>query len=178
VDAGVARRRARLRERRLDPVGDEGEGGVAGGRAQFQRLALVVGEDEDGHVERRLVAPPALERLVAPRALLAAEHLAAHDHRALAAEMLLEDLVVDGALLAAFAPVLLAPGPDADRPLVQLVAAGAERLLGGWIGARAEPVEGHGDVEGDVLHAVETAGGGGTHRCGALTSASPAAVRA
>src|SRR3712207_7788346 len=38
----------------------------------------VVGEDEDGSVEGRLVAPPAGPRLV-PRPVTAAEHPAAHD---------------------------------------------------------------------------------------------------
>ena len=43
----------------------------------------VMGEHEDRHVERRVVAPPAVGvRVVRPRALAAAEHPAAHDHRA------------------------------------------------------------------------------------------------
>ena len=50
---------AGLRQRRLDAVGDEVEGGAA---LHLERLALVVGEDEDRHVEGRVLAPPAVAR--------------------------------------------------------------------------------------------------------------------
>src|ERR671931_1696498 len=43
-------------ERRLDPVGHERERRVR----ERERLSLVVREDEHGHVEGRLVAPPSL----------------------------------------------------------------------------------------------------------------------
>jgi hypothetical protein len=47
-----------LLERGLDPIGDEEEGGASG---HLQRLAGVVGEHEDRRMERRVLAPPALQ---------------------------------------------------------------------------------------------------------------------
>ena len=61
-DVLVAGGLARLRERRLDFVGDEGERRVR----ERQRLALVMRDDEDRLVEGRVVAPPTLPGVVAP----------------------------------------------------------------------------------------------------------------
>ena len=55
-DVLVARGLSCPREGGLDAVGNEGEGGVG----ERQRLALVMGEDKDGLVERGILAPPAL----------------------------------------------------------------------------------------------------------------------
>ena len=66
-------------ERGLDPVGDEVEGRPA---LHLERLALMVGEDEDRDVEGRLLAPPPLPGVLAPGPGAAAEHVAAHQDRA------------------------------------------------------------------------------------------------
>ncbi len=58
-----ARGRARLREAGLDAVGDEGEREIARHRLG---LAGVVREHEDRHLERRVLAPPALGVKVEP----------------------------------------------------------------------------------------------------------------
>ena len=102
---------SRLRQRRLDPVGDEVEGRPA---LHLQRLALVVGEDEDRHVEGRVLAPPAAPGLV-PGAGAAAEHVAPHQHRADVLHRLFDDLA-GGVDLAALAAVGLPPGLQLDHP--------------------------------------------------------------
>jgi hypothetical protein len=77
-DIGIARCRARLRQRRLDPVGDERERRPA---LHLERRPLVVGEHEHRRVVRRVVAPPAGPLLVV-RPAVRAEHVAAHHERA------------------------------------------------------------------------------------------------
>jgi hypothetical protein len=56
VDVLVARGLPCLRKSGLDSVGDEAVGGVG----EPQRLALVMGDDEDGLVEWGILTPPAL----------------------------------------------------------------------------------------------------------------------
>ena len=75
VDAAVAGDRRGLLERRFEAVGDEVKRRAA---LHLDRVVGVVGEDEDGGVIRRLVAPPAAPVLV-PGAADRAEHVAAHD---------------------------------------------------------------------------------------------------
>src|SRR6266540_246594 len=88
VDVLAAGRRLGLLEGGLDALSDEGEGRVGEG----QRLALVMGEDEDGHVERRVLAPPAGPGIVAPGPALGRTELAAaHDLGADVVVGLLED---------------------------------------------------------------------------------------
>src|SRR5439155_11880610 len=106
--------------------GDEGEGGPS---LLDHRLAGVLGEDQHGHAERRVVSPPAVRvRIVLPGPFAAAEHPPAHDDRSGCAERFLHDLGV-GVLLAALEAVALAKAGEAERPLVQLLASLAERLL-------------------------------------------------
>jgi hypothetical protein len=147
VHVSVSRGRSRLLERGLDPVGDERE---AGSVLEADRLARVVGEHEDRMLERRLVAPPAPPGLV-PRAGAAAEHPAAHDRGARVRDRLAQDLVV-GVRLAAVPAVHLAEARQADGPLVELLAARAERLVGPGVGSRDIAVEGGRDVEGQLAH--------------------------
>ena len=143
--------RLRLLERRLDAVGDERERRLA----LDQRLARMVGEDEDGLVEGRLVAPPALPRLIAPRRVvpraLAAEHSAAHDVRADVARGLFDDLRVD-VVLARGPAVFLVPGRRGEGPVMKLLAAFSQALVGSHVRPGDEPVEGHRDVEGHSCH--------------------------
>ena len=100
-------------------------------------------------VEGRLVAPPAARvGVVRPAAGAAAEHLAAHDPGAGAAGRLGDQLGVDRRLRRPHA-VGLAPGEGLERPLVQLHAADAERVLQGRLGAGDEAFERDGEVSED-----------------------------
>src|SRR5438477_526859 len=133
---------ARLLERRLDPVRDEVERRPT---IHLERLAGMVCEDEDRMVERRIVAPPALPRIVLPRPGTAAEHVPAHDRRARAAEDVLGEQCarVD---LAAFSAVALAERLERHQPLVELLTANPERMLQALVGTGDIAIERHGDV--------------------------------
>src|SRR5881398_1208751 len=90
---------------------------------------MVVGEDEDRMPEGRLVTPPCVGVwVVLPWARSAAEHSPAHDRGARCLGRFLESLRVRVALAALYA-VRLAPARQLHDPLVQLLAALAERLL-------------------------------------------------
>src|SRR4051794_16364661 len=69
--SGVLGLPQRLRRRRIEEV----EGGIGQGEAR----SVMMGEDEDGGVERRSVPPPPLPVEVLPRATLRPELVAAHD---------------------------------------------------------------------------------------------------
>src|SRR5262249_4452309 len=96
----AARRSLRLLERGFDSVGDEEEFGAA---LHLERLARMVGQDEDGAVVRRLLAPPAFPAFVGPRTAHRAEHVAAEDPRAEVVEALLGHAVVGAGLAAVLA---------------------------------------------------------------------------
>ena len=114
-----------------------------GAALQLERLALVMGEDEHGVVERRIVTPPGVGiRVRFPRSLAAAEHAPAHYRCRRLADEFGCQLRVD-ALVAALPAVFRAPSLRGDHPLVKLLAALAERVLEGRIRARDEAVEGH-----------------------------------
>jgi hypothetical protein len=138
---------AGLLERRLDPVGDEGERGVG----ERQGLALVVGQDEHGHVERRVLSPPSRPRVLAPRARPAAELPTAYD---LGADVRLGllDHGVAGVHLAALQPVRGAPGAQRDNPVVQALARFAERVLLALIRPRDIAVRRDRDVAPEPAH--------------------------
>ena len=82
---------ARL-ERLLDSAGHKVEGGSA---FHDHRLALVVGENEGGRMVRRIVAPPALPRVVRPRAAHGTEHVAAEDEGAEVVHRPVGEFIVD-----------------------------------------------------------------------------------
>ena len=129
--------------------------GLEGGEANVDsELAGVAGEHEHRLMERRLVAPPpARPRVVLPRAAAAAEHLAAHDARADPGKRLARELRVD-VRLAALEAVLLAPRHRGERPLVQQLAALAERVVERRVRAGDEAVERRRDVEDELSHRV------------------------
>jgi hypothetical protein len=136
----------RLLERALRPVGDEVEGRPA---LLLDRFALMVRENEDGDVERRIVAPPGVGvRVLLPRAGPAAEHPPAHDHGPDAIDACLEEVAV-GPRLAAFASMRLAPGCKPGDPFVELLASFAQRLFEGLVRPGDVPIERHGDVDED-----------------------------
>lgn len=94
----------------------------------------MVGEDEDRLVERRVLTPPALPRIVAPGAAARRAELApTHDLGADVRVLLVEDDTAD-ALLAALQPVGLAPGSEPQHPVVKPFAALSEGVLWLWWG--------------------------------------------
>ena len=113
---------ARLRplQRRVDPAGDEVEGRAALHR---ERRPRVVRQHEDGHVIRRLVAPPALPAVVRPRPAHRAEHVAARGSRRRCPRSPRRAMRVVDAGLAAGLAVHRAPGARLEEPLHQLRAA-------------------------------------------------------
>src|SRR5204863_2717397 len=104
------------------------------------------------HVVGRVLAPPPVPRLV-PRPVAATEHPPAHDERAHAAREPLGDVGV-GAVRTALQAVLRAPAAGRDDPVVQALAALAERVLGALVGPGAEPVERYGAVRVDFAHGL------------------------
>ena len=120
----------RLRQRRLDPVGDEGVGRVR----ERQWLALVVRDHEDRLVEGRVVAPPSLPRVVAPGPSVGrAELPATHD---LGADVV--DVSATTAVLAFSSPPSMPWGSrhafSCDDPVMKLLAALAEGFLLALVG--------------------------------------------
>src|SRR5205807_6325589 len=115
-----------LFERGLDSVGDEVERGPT---LHLHRITRVMGDDEHGVVVGRVVAPPARPLLVAPGTTAGrAEHVPAH-HRS--ADVLARFLDYPSALVdfAALLAVGLAPGGQRNHPVVEPLAALAERVL-------------------------------------------------
>src|SRR5579864_1206028 len=102
ADADVEAARGLLgRRKRLRRAGvDEAEGGAA---LHLDRGPDVMGEHEDGGMERRFLAPPALPLLAGPRSALRAELVAPHDLHADARPPVAREGVVD-----AGAPAFLA----------------------------------------------------------------------
>ena len=78
VDSAITCGLRGARERRAEAVADEIERRPA---HEVDRLVLVVREDEDGSVVRRLVAPPAAP-VAQPRTTNRPEHVASHHVRA------------------------------------------------------------------------------------------------
>src|SRR5439155_21254767 len=138
----------RLLDRAGHAVGDEGEGRSA----PDERLARVMGDDEHGHVERRLVPPPAAGVcVVLPGSFAAAEHASAHYNGAVGAKVLRHQLVVRAGLAAGEA-MWLAPALEPKGPLVQLVAAFAERLLERGVRSGDVAIERQRDLGDDFAH--------------------------
>src|SRR5205823_14262870 len=85
------RRAPRLLERRLDPVGVEGERRAA---LQPERLARMMSKHEHRVMVRGIVSPPTRPRGAAfPRAGVTAEHVPAHDRRTDVRERFLDNLI-------------------------------------------------------------------------------------
>src|SRR5205814_5056747 len=110
----------------LDPTGHKVERRSA---LHLQGFAGVVGEHEHGRVVRRVVAPPAVPGFVAPRAADRPEHVATHDRGARALAPVFGVLVVEPGL-AALPALHLSKCAGHERPLVEFLAAFAERILG------------------------------------------------
>src|SRR5215211_7921346 len=117
----------------------------------LNRLARVMGEDEDRCVERRVGTPPALPvRVLVPSGV--AEFPCTHDLDADPRTVLLGEGVVDAAAPAGLADHL-APEPGGEHPLVQPFAGVTERCIVALTFARAEAVERDGEVvDADERH--------------------------
>src|SRR5581483_418559 len=146
ADADVQAARYLLgRRKRLRRAGvDEVEGGAA---LHLDRGPEVMGEHEDGGMERRLLAPPAPPLLIGPRSALRAELIAPHDLRADARPPVAREGVVD-----AGAPAFLArhgvKRTGTGEPSHQPVAGMPEGCLRALAGTGAEAIE----RDGHVVH--------------------------
>src|SRR2546426_2147904 len=148
-----------LFERGLDSVGDEVERGPS---LHLHRITRVMGENEHGVVVGRVVAPPARPLLVAPGTTVdRAEHVSAHHA---GPDVLARFLDYPCALvhLAALLAVGLAPGSQRTHPVVEPLAALAERVLLALVRAGDETVQRDRDVTPKPAHRASSVGG----RCG------------
>src|SRR5579859_5705192 len=114
-----------LLQRGLDAIGYEMERRAALHR---DRGARIVGEHEDRVMVRRVVSPPALPLVVAPRSADWTEHVAPYDRGADAGVAPCGELVVEprGAAARAEHPL---EGASGERPLVQPRATHAQRVV-------------------------------------------------
>src|ERR1700735_3522947 len=126
-----------LLERSVRPFANEVEG-----RAAFHRegWSWVMGEHKDGHVIRRIVAPPALPGVARPRAPNWAEHVATEDPGADVFEGLKAEIVVD-AQSSAGLTVHLFESLGVEKPPVQLRTASSEGIVEVLPGPGAKPVQ-------------------------------------
>src|SRR2546421_259362 len=148
-----------LFERGLDSVGDEVERGPS---LHLNRSTRVMGENEHGVVVGRVVAPAARPLLVAPGTTAdRAEHVSAHHA---GPDVLARFLDYPCALvhLAALLAVGLAPGGQRDHPVVEPLAAHAERVLLTLGRAGDETVQRDRDMTPKLAHRASSVGG----RCG------------
>ena len=112
------------------------------------RLAGMVGEHEHGVVVRRVLTPPSPPGAVTPVAPDGSEHVAAHDRGTDAAIAPLDEVGVDGVVLLArgVEPVPLPEAADGEDPLVEALAADAERVFKALVRSRDVAVERHREV--------------------------------
>ena len=107
---------------------------------QPNRGSRVVGENEHGGMEGRVVAPPAFPLFVGPWASLGAELIAAHDLCADARAPVAGERVVD-ACASAWFPLHLPEGAGGEEPFVQPGTGVAEGRLATLALAGPEAVE-------------------------------------
>src|SRR5205823_4314656 len=119
---------------------------------ELDRLVLVVCEDEDRSVVRRLVAPPTAP-VVLPRPADRPEHVASHHVRAARAQQ-----QVAGASVGVGQRLV-------EMPVMQLDPATAERMLEALLRSCDKTVERNGHVTGGFAHAASTAPVRRNHRC-------------
>src|SRR6266496_4037314 len=144
-----------LFERGLDSVGDEVERGPT---LHLHGITRVMGDNEYGVVVGRVVAPPARPLLVAPGTTTdRAEHVPAH-HRS--ADVLPRFLDYPCALvhLAPLLAVGLAPGGQRNHPVVEPLAALAERVLLALVRAGDETVQRDRDMTPKLAHRASSVG--------------------
>ena len=101
----------------------------------------MVGEDEDGSVVRRVVAPPPLPSVVGPMATNRPKHVPTENPRSDIGEPACRKVVID-ASRAAVTSVYLLKRSGGEGPLVQRHAADTERVGEVLMGASAVAIEG------------------------------------
>src|SRR5204862_5891718 len=149
----------RLFERGLDSVGDEVEGRPS---LHLHRITRVMGEHEHGVVVGRVVTPPARPLLVAPGTTAGrAEHVPAH-HAGADVRARFLDYPCALVHLAPLLAVGLAPGGQRYHPVVEPLAALAERVLLALVRAGDETVQRDRDMTPKLAHRASSLGG----RCG------------
>ena len=140
-----------LLESRLDAVGDEKECRAC---LHGQWLARVMCEHENRVVEWRVIAPPSLPWILAPRPTHRAEHVATHDRRADVLKSLAQHIVVNSRLAAAFVAVQRAEGFSGKGPVVNMDRAFAKRIFNALVRPGDVAVERYRDVESQFAHRV------------------------
>jgi hypothetical protein len=131
----------------LNASGNEIEGGVAFHR---KRLSWVVSEHEDGHVVRRILAPPSFPLIVWPRSSNRTEHISTEDPCAKVVKGPRNEVIVD----AGFSALLsdhLSTATRFEHPFVELRTANAERIRSALIWTRTKPVYRHSETANSNL---------------------------
>src|SRR5580704_12760709 len=105
----------------------------------------MVGEDEDGSVVRRVVAPPPLPSVVGPMATNRPKHVPPENPSSDIGETARRKVVVD-ARHAGVTSVYLLKRSGGEHPLVQHHAADTERVGEVLMGASAVAIEGKGEA--------------------------------
>src|SRR6266511_961647 len=100
----------------------------------------------------RVVAPPTLPRVFAPRAAVGTEHVATHDRRAKILERLAQHVIVDSRFAAACVAVQRAKSFRGNRPVVKMERAFAKRIFHALVRPGDVAVERHRDVESEFAH--------------------------
>lgn len=111
----------------------------------------MVRHDVDGHVERRILAPPAVPVLAFPRPRIAAEHVASHHVRADVPLSFFDDARA-GVDFPAIHPVRFAEGGGGKRPAVQALATNPQWIFEALVRPGHEPLERYRDVEPENTH--------------------------
>jgi len=158
----IARGLGGFLQRGVDSSGDKVKSGAA---FHSERLARVMGEDEDGHVVGRIWTPPALPELAGfgigkPRAADGSEHVAAEDPGADVVERCFGEIVIDaggaggsaggglggvGGVRIFGLRVNLVEDFGLEEPFVEFESADTEGICEVLAGAGAEAVEGEGE---------------------------------
>jgi hypothetical protein len=123
----------------VNAIGDKVEGSAS---AHHDRCAWVVGEDEDGSVVRRVVAPPALPAVVGPRPADRSKHVAADDPRADVVEAARREIIVNPRRAAIIAKHLL-KGTCGKCPFVQRDPADAQWIVEILVGTGTVAIDGY-----------------------------------
>src|SRR5205085_2354409 len=149
VDSAITCGLRGARERGVEAVADEIERRPA---RELDRLVLVVREDEDRSMVRRLVAPPAAP-VALPRTANWPEHVASHHVRAAWAQ---QEVACAGVGVVQRL---------VEMPVMQLDTATAERVLEALVRSCDKTVERNGHMTGGFAHAASTAPVRRNHRC-------------
>src|SRR5688572_5561527 len=124
----------------------------------------VVREHENWMVVRRVVPPPAPPVFVCPLPANRAEHVAAHDRRAESFIPTLGELIVEPRLAALLSGHLV-PHLCCKHPVMDVLAAPAERLFAGLVRAGAVAIQRDREVMDSELRHTDSSVRGSLHLC-------------